>query len=197
MIDRNMRARALFHAEALDRRSHERGWHGGVLKRTGLAVYKALLGYACAGGGFCCPAYETIAKAAGVARSTVSEALRRLEAAGLVERVRRQVGTIRSSNAYAFLTLGEPGAGAPGENPRILASSGYQPVRTNYQKTNPENARSVPPAPQRPADLSREEARLGLERAKAAILRRAREREERERRERLTRLRGAPAATAA
>ncbi len=42
-LDRNARARLMVHAEALDRRTRLPGQHGGVLKRTGLAVLKALL----------------------------------------------------------------------------------------------------------------------------------------------------------
>ncbi len=42
-IDRNARARMMFYAEALDRRTKLPGQHGGVLKRTGLAVLRALL----------------------------------------------------------------------------------------------------------------------------------------------------------
>jgi DNA-binding transcriptional MocR family regulator len=102
-LDRNARARLLFHAEALDRRTHLPGQHGGVLKRTGLAVLRALLfGFANVATGRCDPSFDTLARAAGVAHSTVAAALHRLEAAGLVERIRRQVGMTRFSNAYRF-----------------------------------------------------------------------------------------------
>ena len=102
-IDRNARARLMVHAEALDRRTHQPGQHGGVLKRTGLAVLKALLfGFANIVTGRCDPSFDTLARAAGVAHSTVAVALRRLEEAGLLARVRRQVGMTRSSNAYRF-----------------------------------------------------------------------------------------------
>ena len=102
-IDRNARARLLFQAEALDRRTRRPGQHGGVLKRTGLAVLKALLlQFANVVTGRCDPGYATLARVAGVARSTVAVALARLEAAGLLERVRRQVGTVRHTNAYVF-----------------------------------------------------------------------------------------------
>ena len=102
-IDRNERARLLFQAEALDRRTHQPGQHGGCLKRTGLAVLRALLfGFANAVTGRCDPSYDALARAAGVARSTVAVALGRLEAAGLLARIRRQLGTVRWSNAYVF-----------------------------------------------------------------------------------------------
>ena len=102
-LDRNARARLMVHAEALDRRTRLPGQHGGVLKRTGLAVLKALLfGFANVITGRCDPGYGTLATAAGVARSTAAVALRRLEDAGLLTRIRRQVGLIRHSNAYVF-----------------------------------------------------------------------------------------------
>ena len=102
-IDRNVRARIMFRAEALDRRTHEPGQHGGVLKRTGLAVLKALLfGFHNVATGRCDPGYDALARMAGVARSTVAVALKRLEGAGLIIRTRRQVGVVRFTNAYAF-----------------------------------------------------------------------------------------------
>ena len=68
-LDRNERARLLFQAEALDRRTHLPGQHGGCLKRTGLAVLRALLfSFANVVTGRCDPSYDTLARAAGVAR---------------------------------------------------------------------------------------------------------------------------------
>ena len=102
-IDRNERARLLFRAEALDRRTRQPGQHGGCLKRTGLAVLRALVfTFANVVTGRCDPGYDALARAAGVARSTVAVALGRLEAAGLIVRTRRQVGVVRLTNAYAF-----------------------------------------------------------------------------------------------
>ncbi|HEX2185311.1 MAG TPA: ABC transporter substrate-binding protein, partial [Chloroflexota bacterium] len=123
-IDRNERARLLFHAEALDRRTRLPGQHGGCLKRTGLAVLRALLfqfanvlagargpGEELAIGapgpngnvtGRCDPSFDALARVAGVARATVAVALRRLEAAGILDRIRRQRGTVRWTNAYVF-----------------------------------------------------------------------------------------------
>jgi predicted transcriptional regulator len=102
-LDRNERARLMFTAEALDRRTRRPRQHGGVLKRTGLAVLKALVfGFHNVATGRCDPGYDALARLAGVARSTVAMALKRLEAAGLVVRTRRQAGTVRFTNAYAF-----------------------------------------------------------------------------------------------
>ncbi len=102
-LDRNARARLMVHAEALDRRTHQPGQHGGCLKRTGLAVLRALLfQFANVVTGRCDPSFDALARVAGVARSTVAVALRRLEAAGILGRIRRQRGTRRWTNAYVF-----------------------------------------------------------------------------------------------
>ncbi len=128
-IDRNERARLLFRAEALDRRTHQPGQHGGCLKRSGLAVLRALLfGFANVATGRCDPGYDALARAANVTRSTVAVALSRLEGAGLVVRVRRQVGMTRSSNAYAFPTA----EAAP--NPSESGKSEFRGETTNRKK---------------------------------------------------------------
>ncbi len=89
-MDRNARARLMFMAEALDRRTHQPGRHGGVLRRTGLAVLKTLLfGFHNIATGRCDPSLGSIARMAGCARSTCTEALKRLEAAGLIRRIAR------------------------------------------------------------------------------------------------------------
>ena len=131
-LDRNARARLLFHAEALDRRTRLPGQHCGVLKRTGLAVLKALLfGFASVASGRCDPSFETLARASGCARSTVAVALGRLEAAGLLERVRRQVGMTRFSNAYRF-----PAAEAA-SNRNKTSKSEFRAQTTTTQKPKP------------------------------------------------------------
>jgi DNA-binding MarR family transcriptional regulator len=104
-IDRNARARLLFLAEALDRRTHQPGQHGGCLKRTGLAVLRALLfTFANLVTGRCDPGYDALSRAAGMSRSTLAKALKRLEEAGLLVRTRRQAGTVRLTNTYSFKT---------------------------------------------------------------------------------------------
>jgi DNA-binding transcriptional ArsR family regulator len=130
-IDRNARARLLFHAEALDRRTHLPGQHGGVLKRTGLAVLKALLfSFANAVTARCDPGYDALARAAGVARSTVAVALQRLEAAGLLTRIRRQAGRVRYTNAYRF-----PAAETL-PKPSVSPKSGFRTQTTTNLTTN-------------------------------------------------------------
>ena len=152
-IDRNERARIMFRAEALDRRTHAPGQHGGVLKRTGLAVLKALLfGFHTAVPGRCDPGYDALARVAGVARSTVAVALARLEAAGLVGRTRRQAGAVRFTNAYAF-TAGE------------TAWSESRPPTTTKPVEQPKTARTGPAGEWVRAllgALERRERRLGL-----------------------------------
>jgi hypothetical protein len=89
-LDRNDLARLLFLAEALDRRTHRPGKHGGIIGRTGLAVLRALVTrFFNKASGRLDPSIEAIAKAANVARSTAQAALDRLELVGLIERVRR------------------------------------------------------------------------------------------------------------
>ena len=140
-IDRNARARLLFHAEALDRRTRLPGQHGGCLKRSGLAVLRALrLGFANVVTARCDPSFDTLARAAGVARSTVAVALGRLEAAGLLERVRRQVGLVRYTNAYRFP------AAETALNPSETGKSEFRAQTTTNQKPNPLSARAVPAA---------------------------------------------------
>ena len=94
-LDRNAVARLLAYAEALDRRTHTPGKHGGCIGRTGLAVLKALVcRFFNKASGRLDPSLAAIAEAANVAKSTVQEAIKRLEAAGLLERVRR-IGRVR------------------------------------------------------------------------------------------------------
>jgi DNA-binding transcriptional ArsR family regulator len=152
-IDRNERARLLFQAEALDRRTHQPGQHGGCLKRTGLAVFRALLfGFANAVTGRCDPGYDALARVAGVARSTVAVALARLEAAGLIVRTRRQAGAVRFTNAYSF-TASE------------TAWSGSRPLTTTRPIEQPKIAKIGPVSDRVRAlleVLERRERRLGL-----------------------------------
>ena len=111
-LDRNDRARLLAHAEALDRRTRLPGQHGGIIKRTGLAVLRALvLRFQNARSGRCDPSLEALAEAAGCCRATVVEALQRLLAAGLVAWSRRMIrvrerGAVmlrQISNAYTIV----------------------------------------------------------------------------------------------
>ena len=114
-MDRNAKVRLMTLARALMRRT-ERGRAYGAITAKGLAVLEALLwSFHNAGSGLCFPGYARIAETAGCAASTVGEAIRMLERAGLLTWVNRlarirvyeqglgwRKRVIRTSNAYAF-----------------------------------------------------------------------------------------------
>ena len=165
MLDRNARARLIYFAEALDRRTHQPGRHGGVLRRTGLAVLKTLLfGFHNIATGRCDPSLEGLARMAGCARSTVAEALHRLEAAGLIRRVGRWravaanggLVVVRASNAYTF-----PAAGVA----QKLPETGSRSKSTTYLFEQPKSAKTGPVGERMRAllaALEQREQRLGL-----------------------------------
>jgi hypothetical protein len=119
-LDRNAKARIAAYAKAWDRQHRQPGQRGGALGRAALDVLSALLwAFHNARSGVCFPSYERIAEKAGCARSTVAEAIKALEWAGVLtwqnritrirERCRDLWGregwrwrVIRTSNAYAF-----------------------------------------------------------------------------------------------
>jgi hypothetical protein len=119
-LDRNAKARVATYARAWDRRHRQPGQRGGALGRATLDVLGALLWqFHNARTGGCFPSYERIAAKASCARSTVAEALKAQEFAGVltwqnrIVRVRERCQdlwgregwrwrVIRTSNAYAF-----------------------------------------------------------------------------------------------
>jgi hypothetical protein len=116
-LDRNLVARILFLAEALDRRTRTKRQHGGVLKGKGLDVLRALLRrFYSYRTGETYPSYEQIAEAAGCCRATVAAKLRILAELGIVEVIRRKVVErfvsavhrvrfdvpVQTSNSYVF-----------------------------------------------------------------------------------------------
>jgi Helix-turn-helix domain len=129
-LDRNAKARIMTYVRAYNARMKERGQHTGPVTRAFMDVLRALL-YSFHNGrdGRCFPSYERIAATANCCRSTVYEAIRVLESAGVLTWVNRLTKirvperdlfgriasrwqVIRTSNAYRFL---DPRAGAPGE----------------------------------------------------------------------------------
>ena len=100
-LDRNLVARIIFFAEALDRRTRGPRQHGGILKAKGLDVLRALLkrfySYLT---GECFPSYDQIAEAAGCSRSTVAAKLRILEQLGITQTIRRKVVASFTSRAH-------------------------------------------------------------------------------------------------
>lgn len=118
-LDRNARARLLHLARALMRRT-EKGKHYGAITAKAFAILEALLWrFHNAKDGRTFPSYQRIAEAAHCAPSTVAEAIKALEAAGImswdnrIRRVRERCPDLlgpngwrwrvmRTSNAYKF-----------------------------------------------------------------------------------------------
>jgi hypothetical protein len=168
-LDRNAKARVMAYAKAWSHRNRSPGQHKGPVTRAFLDVLHALVwGFHNSRSGICFPSYERIAEAAGVARSTVAEALKVLEWAGVltwqnrITRIRERCTdlfgregwrwrVIRTSNTYAFLdpqTVNSLGVPSKSENP-----TGTQ---------NQEVSKPVPAAPIDPkSPLERALARLG------------------------------------
>jgi hypothetical protein len=118
-LDRNAKARVMVLARALMRPT-EAGKHYGAITAKAYAVLEALLwAFHNAKSGLCFPSYESIADKAGCHRDTVAEAIKALEAAGVlswVNRIKRigeispdmfgqrirKTRVVRTSNGYQF-----------------------------------------------------------------------------------------------
>jgi Helix-turn-helix domain len=118
-LDRNAKTRVMYLARCLMRRT-EKGKHYGVVTAKAFSVLQALLWtFHNAKSGLCYPSYDRIAEAAGCARSTIAEAIKALEDAGIlswVQRIKRvrescpdllgdegwRWRVLRTSNSYAF-----------------------------------------------------------------------------------------------
>jgi hypothetical protein len=128
----------MVYTKAYNARTREGRQHTGPVTRAFMDVLRALLySFHNERDGRCFPSYERIAQAANCARSTVYEAIRALEKAGVLTWVNRltkirvperdlfgRVATrwqvIRTSNSYRFLDPKAGATGAPGcksENP--------------------------------------------------------------------------------
>lgn len=91
-VTREMRARILFLAEALERRTKPAGRRNGCLGYIGLLILRTLLlTFANRGNGICCPSYTAIGAATGLCTASIAAGLARLEAAGILEIARRLV----------------------------------------------------------------------------------------------------------
>jgi hypothetical protein len=119
-LDRNAKCRVEAYAKAWSRLHAQPGQHRGPVTRAFLDVLSALLwGFHNSRSGMCFPSYERIAEKAECARSTVAEALKVLEWAGVltwqnrITRIRERCAdlfgrngwrwrVIRTSNAYVF-----------------------------------------------------------------------------------------------
>lgn len=102
------RIRIMDAARRRERETYRRGSgrHGGELRETALRVLWTLLYRGQGRAGACDPALQQIADAARLARSTVQEAVRRLEEAGILLRVPRRAmaggRVVQVTNAYLF-----------------------------------------------------------------------------------------------
>jgi DNA-binding transcriptional regulator YhcF (GntR family) len=110
-LDREAKLRIKVRARALSRRT-QKGKHYGVITAKALDVLDALLWrFHNARSGLCFPSHQAIAEAAGCAVSTVQQAIKTLEAAGLLTWVNRiirvraegRVRLFRTSNAYKII----------------------------------------------------------------------------------------------
>ena len=144
-LDRNAKARIAAYARAWSARNRQPGQHSGPITRAFLDVLEALLwGFHNSRSGVCFPSYEAIAAKAECARSTVAEALKVLELAGVLTwqhritrilvRERDLFGqwasrwrVIRTTNAYVF---SDPKPRLPG----VSASKSENPPGTLNQE---------------------------------------------------------------
>ena len=174
-LDRNAKVRVIACVRALMHRT-EKGKAYGQITAKAKAVAEALLwGFHNARSGLCFPSYEKIAEKAGCARSTVAEAIKALEAAGVLTWVHRIVRirercadlfghmgvrtrVIRTSNGYAF------------NDPKGAANMGFSsksdfPSGTSIQESIP-----LSPCPSSAEIRPPTELETGIERWKAAFL---------------------------
>ena len=154
-LDRNAKCRIQAYARAWSARNRRPGQHKGPITRTFLEVLQALLwGFHNSRSGCCFPSYESIAAKAGCARSTVAEALKVLEWAGVltwqhrITRIRERCTDLfgriswqwrvhRRSNAYAFCDpqqqTARPAAyqseNQPGTQNQVILGSVQAPAR--------------------------------------------------------------------
>jgi hypothetical protein len=170
-LDRNAKARIMHWARCLSRRT-EKGRAYGELTAKALAVLQALLWtFHNARSGLCFPSYERIAEAAHCARSTVAEAIKALEDAGVlswvhrIKRVReaapdlfdgygwrwRVIRTIRTGQRLSRAEKGR-------SRPRKTASARFRPRTRNElaaQKARQQASFSRHAAPERDDNRSR------------------------------------------
>lgn len=103
-LDRNQKAKILYLAERLERATKAAGRRNGCLGYIGLQVLKALLlTFHNGKTGLCSPGYGALQKATGLCRQSIAAALKRLEACGVIQIVRRLV---RLAVAYDCPNMG-------------------------------------------------------------------------------------------
>lgn len=123
LLDRNARARLWVIAQSMERITKKKGARNGCLGAIGLTVLNCLLfGFLNANSGRCDPSYEALMKKSGLCRQSITNALDRLEASGLVTVTRRMMRFLENgivvvrqiSNAYV---LADPALVAIPERP--------------------------------------------------------------------------------
>jgi hypothetical protein len=158
-LDREAKLRIMTRARALKQRT-EKGKHYGQLTGKCLDVLEALLwGFHNARSGLCFPSQEKIAEKAKCARSTVAEAIKALEDAGLLSWVNRIVRVkdsaldlfgrwvnrwrvLRTSNAYHFA---DPVAVRGHKSAGIQGNSSKSEIPA--ENTNQDSIPSITPPP--------------------------------------------------
>jgi hypothetical protein len=168
-LDRNAKARIAAYARAWSARQRQPRQHRGPITRAFLDVLEALLwGFHNSRSGACFPSYESIAAKAECARSTVAEALKALEWAGVLTwqnritrilvRERDLFGQwagrwriIRTSNAYVF---SDP-------KPQLAAAFACKSENLPGTQNQELNLLRPTPAPYRNTPLERALRRLG------------------------------------
>jgi biotin operon repressor len=169
-LDRNAKARIAAYARAWSARNRQPRQHRGPITRAFLDVLEALLwGFHNSRSGCCFPSYEAIAAKAECARSTVAEAIKALEWAGVLTwqnritrilvRARDLFGqwvsrwqVIRTSNAYVF------------RDPKPGLSCGFPCKSENLPGTLDQEILSLglAPTPDPSSPLERALARFGV-----------------------------------
>jgi hypothetical protein len=164
-LDRNAKCRVAAYARAWSARRRQPRQHKGPITRAFLEVLQALLwGFHNAQTGVCFPSYEAIARKAGCAKSTVAEALKALEWAGVLSwqnrltRIRERCTdlfgratwrwrTIRTSNTYMFRDPKPQLAGVPAsksENPAgTQDQDSLDPVEASARDSNRQLERAL------------------------------------------------------
>jgi hypothetical protein len=145
-LDRNAKARIMAYSRTWSRLHCLPGQHKGPITRACLDVLQALLwGFHNSRTGICFPSYERIAEKAECSRTTVYEALKVLEWAGVLSWQHRIVRVrelcqdlwgragwrwrvIRTSNAYVFRDPQAAGSGVPATEFRNRAGTPDQDV---------------------------------------------------------------------
>ena len=172
-LDRNAKARILVYARAWSARNRQPRQHRGPITRAFLDVLEALLwGFHNSRDGRCFPSYERIAEAAECARSTVAEALKALEWAGVLTwqnritriqvRERDLFGhwasrwrVIRTSNAYVF------------SDPKPQPNAAFSCKSENLPGTPNQEVLTLPvrppPEPNSPLERALRQLRAGIE----------------------------------